>query len=175
MIQIDKFVFKRLYVHDFRDYCQILCISMTLSVLTVWSVCWTDGGLAEIAVTFDITRIMYGFCSIKEPTVTLPRYVLINWVRWCNNLPSVTLVFQTPLARALQLKNKVRTANVTSNTFASESPLNNTCTRAYDMLPTFISPNSEYSYYLVSAQSDFKAATCDFYLSSFLSPSLLEA
>ncbi|XP_056586365.1 drebrin isoform X3 [Triplophysa dalaica] len=39
-----------------------------------------DGGLAEIAVTFDITRIMYGFCSIKEPTVTLPRYVLINWV-----------------------------------------------------------------------------------------------
>ncbi|XP_057215532.1 drebrin isoform X2 [Triplophysa rosa] len=39
-----------------------------------------DGGLAEMAVTFDITRIMYGFCSIKEPAVTLPRYVLINWV-----------------------------------------------------------------------------------------------
>ncbi|XP_056118272.1 drebrin isoform X3 [Rhinichthys klamathensis goyatoka] len=39
-----------------------------------------DGGLAEIAVTFDNTRIMYGFCSLKEPTAALPRYVLINWV-----------------------------------------------------------------------------------------------
>ncbi|XP_051961012.1 drebrin isoform X3 [Xyrauchen texanus] len=39
-----------------------------------------DGGLAEIAVTFDNTRIMYGFCSLKEPTAALPRYILINWV-----------------------------------------------------------------------------------------------
>ncbi|XP_066501516.1 drebrin isoform X5 [Hoplias malabaricus] len=38
------------------------------------------GGLAEITVTFDNSRIMYGFCSLKEPTATLPRYILINWV-----------------------------------------------------------------------------------------------
>uniref|UniRef100_A0A8B9JCU9 Drebrin 1 n=1 Tax=Astyanax mexicanus TaxID=7994 RepID=A0A8B9JCU9_ASTMX len=25
-------------------------------------------------------RIMYGFCSLKEPAATLPRYILINWV-----------------------------------------------------------------------------------------------
>uniref|UniRef100_A0A8C1QZG5 Drebrin n=1 Tax=Cyprinus carpio TaxID=7962 RepID=A0A8C1QZG5_CYPCA len=39
-----------------------------------------DGGLTEIAVTFDNTRIMYGFCSLKEPSAALPRYILINWV-----------------------------------------------------------------------------------------------
>ncbi|XP_058271107.1 drebrin isoform X2 [Hemibagrus wyckioides] len=39
-----------------------------------------DGGLAEIMVTFDNGRIMYGFCSLKDPTAALPRYILINWV-----------------------------------------------------------------------------------------------
>ncbi|XP_072518356.1 drebrin isoform X1 [Salminus brasiliensis] len=39
-----------------------------------------DGGLAEITATFDNSRIMYGFCSLKEPAATLPRYILINWV-----------------------------------------------------------------------------------------------
>uniref|UniRef100_A0A3B4E238 Drebrin n=1 Tax=Pygocentrus nattereri TaxID=42514 RepID=A0A3B4E238_PYGNA len=38
------------------------------------------GGLEEITVTFDNSRIMYGFCSLKEATATLPRYILINWV-----------------------------------------------------------------------------------------------
>ncbi|XP_044077105.1 drebrin isoform X2 [Siniperca chuatsi] len=38
------------------------------------------GGLAEITLTFDIGRVMYGFCSLKEPTSALPRYILINWV-----------------------------------------------------------------------------------------------
>ncbi|KAI5620227.1 drebrin isoform X4, partial [Silurus asotus] len=38
------------------------------------------GGLGEIMVTFDNSRIMYGFCSMKEPAAALPRYVLINWV-----------------------------------------------------------------------------------------------
>ncbi|XP_036443342.1 drebrin isoform X2 [Colossoma macropomum] len=38
------------------------------------------GGLEEITVTFDSSRIMYGFCSLKEPTASLPRYILINWV-----------------------------------------------------------------------------------------------
>ncbi|XP_031682542.1 drebrin isoform X7 [Oncorhynchus kisutch] len=38
------------------------------------------GGLPEITVTFDNARVMYGFCSLKEPTAALPRYVLINWV-----------------------------------------------------------------------------------------------
>lgn len=31
-------------------------------------------------VTFDNGCIMYGFCSLKEPTSALPRYILINWV-----------------------------------------------------------------------------------------------
>ncbi|XP_030649072.1 drebrin isoform X2 [Chanos chanos] len=39
-----------------------------------------DGGLAEITVTFDNARIMYGFCSLKDPAAALPRYILINWV-----------------------------------------------------------------------------------------------
>ncbi|XP_069572786.1 drebrin isoform X6 [Brachyistius frenatus] len=38
------------------------------------------GGLAEITLTFDIGRVMYGFCSLKEPSAALPRYILINWV-----------------------------------------------------------------------------------------------
>ncbi|XP_041121999.1 drebrin-like isoform X5 [Polyodon spathula] len=39
-----------------------------------------DGGLPEITMSFDNTRVMYGFCSMKEPNAVLPRYVLINWV-----------------------------------------------------------------------------------------------
>ncbi|XP_054611496.1 drebrin isoform X4 [Dunckerocampus dactyliophorus] len=38
------------------------------------------GGLAEITLTFDNGRVMYGFCSVKEPNAALPRYILINWV-----------------------------------------------------------------------------------------------
>ncbi|XP_008426651.1 drebrin isoform X5 [Poecilia reticulata] len=38
------------------------------------------GGLAEITLTFDNSSVMYGFCSLKEPTAFLPRYILINWV-----------------------------------------------------------------------------------------------
>ncbi|KAJ4929600.1 hypothetical protein JOQ06_018623 [Pogonophryne albipinna] len=38
------------------------------------------GGLAGITLTFDSARVMYGFCSLKEPAVALPRYILINWV-----------------------------------------------------------------------------------------------
>ncbi|XP_008331583.1 drebrin isoform X2 [Cynoglossus semilaevis] len=38
------------------------------------------GGLPEITLTFDSSRVMYGFCSIKEPSAALPRYILINWV-----------------------------------------------------------------------------------------------
>uniref|UniRef100_A0A3Q3K9M3 Drebrin n=1 Tax=Monopterus albus TaxID=43700 RepID=A0A3Q3K9M3_MONAL len=40
----------------------------------------SGGGLAEITLTFDSARVMYGFCSLKEPTAALPRYILINWV-----------------------------------------------------------------------------------------------
>ncbi|KAM6984621.1 drebrin [Aplochiton taeniatus] len=39
-----------------------------------------DGGLPEITVTFDNAKVMYGFCSLKEPSAALPRYILINWV-----------------------------------------------------------------------------------------------
>ncbi|XP_033996500.1 drebrin isoform X1 [Trematomus bernacchii] len=37
-------------------------------------------GLAGITLTFDSARVMYGFCSLKEPAAALPRYILINWV-----------------------------------------------------------------------------------------------
>ncbi|KAF3841175.1 hypothetical protein F7725_007037 [Dissostichus mawsoni] len=33
-----------------------------------------------ITLTFDSARVMYGFCSLKEPAAALPRYILINWV-----------------------------------------------------------------------------------------------
>ncbi|XP_008303770.1 drebrin-like [Stegastes partitus] len=39
------------------------------------------GGLPEITLTFDNGRVMYGFCSLKDPTAALPRYILINWLR----------------------------------------------------------------------------------------------
>ncbi|MBN3290585.1 DREB protein, partial [Polypterus senegalus] len=38
------------------------------------------GGLPEITVCFDNSRVMYGFCSLKDPISILPRYILINWV-----------------------------------------------------------------------------------------------
>ncbi|XP_074527889.1 drebrin isoform X1 [Halichoeres trimaculatus] len=38
------------------------------------------GGLPEVTLTFDSGRVMYGFCSLKEPNSALPRYILINWV-----------------------------------------------------------------------------------------------
>ncbi|KAM6984062.1 drebrin isoform 8-T8 [Tautogolabrus adspersus] len=38
------------------------------------------GGLPEITLTFDSGRVMYGFCSLKDPNSALPRYILINWV-----------------------------------------------------------------------------------------------
>ncbi|XP_022062596.2 drebrin isoform X3 [Acanthochromis polyacanthus] len=38
------------------------------------------GGLQEITLTFDNGRVMYGFCSLKDPSAALPRYILINWV-----------------------------------------------------------------------------------------------
>ncbi|KAJ8351344.1 hypothetical protein SKAU_G00228200 [Synaphobranchus kaupii] len=38
------------------------------------------GGLEEITVSFDSGHIMYGFCSLKEPSTILPHYILINWV-----------------------------------------------------------------------------------------------
>ncbi|KAJ8247129.1 hypothetical protein GJAV_G00259080 [Gymnothorax javanicus] len=38
-----------------------------------------DGGLEEITDTFDCGHIMYGFCSLKDPSTILPHYILINW------------------------------------------------------------------------------------------------
>ncbi|XP_005992436.1 drebrin [Latimeria chalumnae] len=38
------------------------------------------GGLQEITGCFDNQSVMYGFCSIKDPSTILPRYILVNWV-----------------------------------------------------------------------------------------------
>uniref|UniRef100_A0A8C8SM00 Drebrin n=1 Tax=Pelusios castaneus TaxID=367368 RepID=A0A8C8SM00_9SAUR len=38
------------------------------------------GGLQELSRHFENQKVMYGFCSVKEPQATLPKYVLVNWV-----------------------------------------------------------------------------------------------
>ncbi|XP_066447257.1 drebrin isoform X2 [Eleutherodactylus coqui] len=38
------------------------------------------GGLPDLASHFENQKVMYGFCSVKEPHAVLARYVLINWV-----------------------------------------------------------------------------------------------
>ncbi|XP_053893520.1 drebrin isoform X4 [Malaclemys terrapin pileata] len=38
------------------------------------------GGLQELAGHFENQKVMYGFCSVKEPQAALPKYVLVNWV-----------------------------------------------------------------------------------------------
>ncbi|XP_029769253.1 drebrin [Terrapene carolina triunguis] len=38
------------------------------------------GGLQELAGRFENQKVMYGFCSVKEPQAALPKYVLVNWV-----------------------------------------------------------------------------------------------
>ncbi|TKS83285.1 Drebrin Developmentally-regulated brain protein [Collichthys lucidus] len=53
---------------------------MTVLYSSLFFFCGAEGGLAEITLTFDSGRVMYGFCSLKEPTSALPRYILINWV-----------------------------------------------------------------------------------------------
>nr|XP_023700743.1 drebrin-like isoform X4 [Paramormyrops kingsleyae] len=39
-----------------------------------------EGGLLEVSGKFDSSLVMYGFCSLKDPAASLPRYILINWV-----------------------------------------------------------------------------------------------
>ncbi|XP_056430982.1 drebrin isoform X2 [Hyla sarda] len=38
------------------------------------------GGLPGLSSHFENQKVMYGFCSVKEPNAMLARYVLINWV-----------------------------------------------------------------------------------------------
>ncbi|XP_074865468.1 drebrin [Carettochelys insculpta] len=38
------------------------------------------GGLQELSAHFENQKVMYGFCSVKEPQAALPKYVLVNWV-----------------------------------------------------------------------------------------------
>ncbi|KYO39911.1 drebrin [Alligator mississippiensis] len=38
------------------------------------------GGLLELSSHFEIQKVMYGFCSVKDPQAALPKYVLVNWV-----------------------------------------------------------------------------------------------
>ncbi|XP_018407909.1 PREDICTED: drebrin isoform X1 [Nanorana parkeri] len=38
------------------------------------------GGLLALSSHFENQKVMYGFCSVKEPHAMLARYVLINWV-----------------------------------------------------------------------------------------------
>ncbi|XP_075398141.1 drebrin isoform X1 [Tenrec ecaudatus] len=39
-----------------------------------------EGGLQELSGHFENQKVMYGFCSVKDPQAALPKYVLINWV-----------------------------------------------------------------------------------------------
>lgn len=36
--------------------------------------------MLELSGHFEIQKVMYGFCSIKDPQAVLPKYVLVNWV-----------------------------------------------------------------------------------------------
>ncbi|KAM8798871.1 drebrin [Eudromia elegans] len=38
------------------------------------------GGLPELSGHFEIHKVMYGFCSVRDPQAALPKYVLVNWV-----------------------------------------------------------------------------------------------
>uniref|UniRef100_A0A8B9Z9I0 ADF-H domain-containing protein n=1 Tax=Buteo japonicus TaxID=224669 RepID=A0A8B9Z9I0_9AVES len=38
------------------------------------------GGLLELSGHFEIQKVMYGFCSVKDPQAVLPKHVLVNWV-----------------------------------------------------------------------------------------------
>ncbi|NWR65506.1 DREB protein, partial [Bucorvus abyssinicus] len=38
------------------------------------------GGLLELSSHFEIQKVMYGFCSVKDTQAVLPKYVLVNWV-----------------------------------------------------------------------------------------------
>ena len=39
-----------------------------------------DGGISELAEDLNSNKVMYGFCRVKDPKTSLPKYVLINWV-----------------------------------------------------------------------------------------------
>ncbi|KAJ7316595.1 hypothetical protein JRQ81_002757 [Phrynocephalus forsythii] len=62
------------------------------------------GGLQELSSHFENQKVMYGFCSVKDPQATLPKYVLVNWVgedvadaRKCacaSHVPKVAEFFQ---------------------------------------------------------------------------------
>lgn len=55
---------------------------------------WADsavpgGGLLELSGHFEIQKVMYGFCSVKDPQAVLPKYVLVNWVSLVSMLRGV--------------------------------------------------------------------------------------
>ncbi|KAI1234208.1 Drebrin, partial [Lamprotornis superbus] len=47
------------------------------------------GGLLELSGHFEIQKVMYGFCSVKDPQAVLPKYVLVNW--WSGGHPTAPL------------------------------------------------------------------------------------
>uniref|UniRef100_U3K272 Drebrin 1 n=1 Tax=Ficedula albicollis TaxID=59894 RepID=U3K272_FICAL len=67
---------------------------------------WADGavpggGLLELSGHFEIQKVMYGFCSVKDPQAVLPKYVLVNWVslglavaRGCGHVAKIAEFFQ---------------------------------------------------------------------------------
>jgi len=44
-----------------------------------------DGGISELAEDLNSSKVMYGFCKVKDPKTSLPKFVLINWVIIINN------------------------------------------------------------------------------------------
>ena len=40
-----------------------------------------DGGIEEMVDELSGGKIMYAYCSVKDPNTGLPKMVLINWVR----------------------------------------------------------------------------------------------
>lgn len=39
-----------------------------------------DAGLEELRQEFSQSNILYAFCELKDDSINLRRYILINWV-----------------------------------------------------------------------------------------------
>lgn len=42
---------------------------------------FADGGIEEMRDDLSSGKIMYGFVKVRDPTTSLPKCVLINWVK----------------------------------------------------------------------------------------------
>lgn len=49
--------------------------------MLMWSFFVPAGGIEEMIEDLNSGKIMYAFCKVMDPKTSLPKCVLINWVR----------------------------------------------------------------------------------------------